>query len=117
MRNIIDAAVTLVKQNNFNLTDLQGGNNRMNSRGDALEFYVKNLFADTFYCSEAERLTVWSKIFSWLGNSANPPDFMLRGGDAVEVKKIESPDATNSSYPKHTLKSSSPLIIVQILSE
>ena len=38
---------------------------------------------------------------------------MLSGGDAVEVKKIESPDAAlalNSSYPKHTLQISSPLI-------
>ena len=113
MRNIIDAIVTLVERNNFNLTDSQIENNRVNSRGDALELYVKNLFADTFYSSDSERSAKWDKIFSYRGNSSNPPDFMLRGGDAVEVKKIESPDsaiALNSSYPKHKLKSSSPLI-------
>ena len=113
MKNIVDAAVTLVKRNNFNLADFQGGNNRANSRGDALELYVKNLFADTFNCSETERLDKWNKVFSWLGNTSNPPDFMLTGGDAVEVKKIETPDAAialNSSYPKQTLKSSNPLI-------
>ena len=113
MKNIIDAVTTLVKRNNFTLADTQGGNNRINIRGDALELYVKNLFADTFDDSECDRLDKWSEIFSYTGNSANPPDLMLKGGDAVEVKKIETPDAAialNSSYPKHTLKSSSPLI-------
>lgn len=113
MANIIDAIAILVKNNRFNLTNSSTVNNRANSRGDALEIYVKNLFADTFNCSELERLEQWSKVFSWSGNNSNPPDFMLNGGDAVEVKKIESPDAAlalNSSCPKHTLKSSSPLI-------
>lgn len=113
MKNIIDAVVTLIKRNEFTLTDAQGGNNRINIRGDALELYVKNLFADTFDDSETDRLEKWSEIFSYLGNSSNPPDFILRNGDAVEVKKIESPDAAlalNSSYPKQTLKNSSPLI-------
>lgn len=113
MANIIDAIITLVERNNFNLTDSPNINNRANNRGDALEIYVKNLFADTFDCSEDERSEKWHEIFSWLGNNSNPPDFMIRGGDAAEVKKIESNDAAialNSSYPKHTLKSSSPLI-------
>lgn len=113
MKNIIDAVTALVKQNDFNLTNAQGNKNRINTRGDALELYIKNLFADTFNFSETDRLESWSEVFSYLGNNANPPDFMLKGGDAVEVKKIESPDAAialNSSYPKHTLKSSSPLI-------
>ena len=113
MKNIIDAITTLIKRNCFDLTDLIAGNNRANSRGDALEIYVKNLFADTFNCSATDRLEKWNETFSWLGNSSNPPDFMFKGGDAVEVKKIEAPDtalALNSSYPKHTLKSSSPLI-------
>lgn len=113
LANIIDAIVTLVNERQFALTNSNVGNNRANSRGNALELYVKNLFADTFDCSEIERLERWSKVFSWLGNNANPPDFILRNGDAVEVKKIETPDAAlalNSSYPKQILKSSSPLI-------
>lgn len=113
MKNIIDAISTIVKRNIFVLTSPNVGNNRANNRGDALELYVKNLFADTFDRSEIERLEIWSKAFSWLGNASNPPDFMLRNGDAVEVKKIESPDvslALNSSPPKQKLKSSSLLI-------
>lgn len=113
MANILDAISTLVKRKRFNLTDSNIVNNRANSQGTALEIYVKNLFADIFDCSAAERLERWSEIFSYIGNTNNPPDFMLKCGDAVEVKKIESNDAAlalNSSYPKHTLKSSSTLI-------
>ena len=113
MKNVIDAIKTLVRRNNFNLSNSSVGNNRANSMGAALENYTKNLFADTFDCSETERFERWAKIFSYIGNNNNPPDFMLKCGDAVEVKKIESNDAAlalNSSCPKHTLKSSSTLI-------
>lgn len=68
----------------------------------------------TFIKSNRFNLTDSNNAANRMNNCGNnPPDFMLSGGDAVEVKKIESPDAAlalNSSYPKHTLKSSSPLI-------
>jgi hypothetical protein len=54
-----------------------------------------------------------SEAFSYLGNQNNPPDFMIRGGDAVEVKKIEGASkriALNSSYPKQVLNSRSKMI-------
>ena len=113
MKNIIDAIGTLLRRNEFNLLNSHGGNNRANNMGEALEIYAKNLFADSVDCSESERLEKWAETFSYIGNNNNPPDFMLKLGDAVEVKKIESNDAAlalNSSYPKHTLKSSSTLI-------
>ena len=113
MKNIIDAIGTLLRRNDFNLLNSHGGNNRANNMGEALEIYAKNLFADSVDCSESERLEKWAETFSYIGNNNNPPDFMLKLGDAVEVKKIESNDAAlalNSSYPKHTLKSSSTLI-------
>ncbi len=113
MKNIIDAVITLVTKNNFSLENIHGGNNRINETGYALEDYVKNLFADTFNCSESERLEIWSEIFSYLGNDANPPDIMLKNGDAVEVKKIQSNDAAlalNSSYPKQILSAENPMI-------
>jgi hypothetical protein len=52
IKNIIDAISTLVTRNNFNLSNFHGGNNRINEVGYALEDYVKNLFADTFDCSQ-----------------------------------------------------------------
>jgi len=113
MKNIIDAVITLVTKNNFSLENFHGGNNRINETGYALEDYVKNLFANTFDVSENERLEIWSETFSYLGNDANPPDIMLKGGDAVEVKKIQSNDAAlalNSSYPKQILSAENPMI-------
>lgn len=113
MRNIIDAIITLVKQNETHLNGEKSGDNRANVAGYALEDYVKNLFADTFDCSEVEREQQWKNVFSYIGNDSNPPDLMLRNGDAIEVKKIQSENAEialNSSYPKHTLHKNDPML-------
>ena len=51
--------------------------------------------------------------FLTLAIKNNPPDGILRGGDAIEVKKVESraPDLQlNSSYPKNRLYSDNPRI-------
>ena len=79
--------------------------NRANSAGDALEEYVKDLFAGTFDASKKVRIKKWNQVFSYLGGSNSPPDAMLKNGDAIEIKKIESDSqiALNSSYPKHKL--------------
>lgn len=111
--NIIDAIMNLVNNPVTHLVNYYQGRNRANNAGDALEEYIKDLFADSFECNEKDRLEAINRAFSYLGNNSNPPDAMLRGGDAIEVKKIESDGATlalNSSYPKHTIKSSSDMI-------
>lgn len=112
--NIIDAIINLVDNPVTTIVSTYKGNNRANNVGDALEEYVKDLFAGTFSeKDEAKRLLKIQEVFSYLGNSSNPPDAMLKDGDAIEVKKIESEGAAlalNSSYPKHTLKSSSNMI-------
>ena len=113
MGNIIDAICTLVKRGDNRLVAAQGGSNRINAMGYALEDYVKNLFANSFDCLERERFEKWSETFSYLGNDANPPDIMLKDGDAVKVKKIQSDNAAlalNSSQPKHTLHRANPLL-------
>lgn len=113
MANIINAIINLVNNPISHLTNYYQGRNRANNAGDALEEYVKDMFANTFELTENERLEKISDTFSYLGNNSNPPDAMLRGGDAIEVKKIESFGsalALNSSYPKHTVKSSSLMI-------
>lgn len=111
--NIINAIVNLVNHQIVDVVSYYIGRNRANNAGDALEEYVKDLFADTFNMSETERLDRLNEVFSYLGNNSNPPDAMLRGGDAIEVKKIESNGsalALNSSCPKHKLKSDSAMI-------
>ncbi|MCD7771456.1 MAG: NgoPII family restriction endonuclease [Oscillospiraceae bacterium] len=111
--NIIDAIINLANHPIIHLVHDYQGRNRANNAGDALEEYTKDLFAGIFDLPEAERLEKINQVFSYLGNNSNPPDAMLRGGDAIEVKKIESEGAAlalNSSYPKHTILSSSPMI-------
>ena len=113
MSNIIDAIINLVNYKSNSLLENTAGNNRANNSGDGLEEYVKDLFAGTFNIDGAQRLEKISNTFSYLGNNSNPPDAMLREGDAIEVKKIESPNsalALNSSYPKNKLQANSPMI-------
>lgn len=113
MANIIDAIINLVKNDDFQMKSHHVGTNRANMAGDSLEDFIKDLFAGTIGLDEKTRLMRLSEVFSYSGNSANPPDAMLRGGDAIEIKKIESDNsslALNSSYPKHTLKCTNPMI-------
>lgn len=88
--------------------------NRANQMGDALEDYVKNAFADCIGKDKKTVLRERSITFSYLGNSKNPPDAMLKGGDAIEIKKLESLGTSqlqlNSSYPKNKLRSDNPKI-------
>lgn len=56
--------------------------------------------------SEVERIEKLNKVFSYLGNQNNPPDIILRNGDAIETKKVQSGNsdlALNSSFPKAQL--------------
>lgn len=113
MSNIINAICELI---NNPITDLQAsylGKNRINNVGDALERYVQDLFIGGFYLSEYERNLKIAEHFSYLGNTSNPPDMMLKNGDAIEVKKIENKNsdlALNSSYPKAKLFSNNPML-------
>lgn len=111
--NIINAIIHLVQNPVTNIVANTSGNNRANNAGDALERYAQDLFAGSFNVSESKRNKMINNVFSYLGNTNSPPDAMLRDGDAIEVKKIESKTAAlalNSSYPKHTLKATSSLL-------
>ena len=114
MANIINAIINLVNNPVSELREIYARKNRANSVGDALEEYVKDLFAGTFTTdNESDRLKKISETFSYLGNDSNPPDALLKNGDAIEVKKIETNNsalALNSSYPKHKLFANSGMI-------
>lgn len=114
MSNLMDAIYHLINNPVIELQDFYKSKNRANSMGDALEEYIKDLFADTIHETDEQiRLQKISETFSYLGNQNNPPDSILRLGDAIEVKKIEGKNASlalNSSYPKHKLYVNSKLI-------
>lgn len=112
--NIIRAIINLVNYPVTEVEDFSTSHIRINGAGESLERYVQNLFANTMNSMpESERLKIVSEKFSYKANQNNPPDFILRNGDAIEVKKIETPTsniALNSSYPKAKLFSNSDMI-------
>ena len=117
MANILEAIANII---NNPVPDILNyyqtiSNNRINAVGDALEEYIKDAFANTINQSNLSiRVNQHSQTFSWLGNQNNPPDLILKNGDAVEVKKItslKSQIALNSSYPKKKLLSSDPMLV------
>ena len=113
-KNIIDAIINIVKNPILELKEYSISHNRANSVGEALEEYVKDIFSGTlFETDKNKRMEIISEVFSYLGNTNNPPDSILRDGDAIEVKKIENKSsslALNSSYPKAKLYSNSSMI-------
>ena len=114
MNNLITAILSLAQSPRIKLKSIIRSHNRANNMGEALEEYVKDLFADTLnIIDEAERNEKLNEVFSYLGNQNNPPDAMLKNGDAIEIKKIESAHAAialNSSYPKSKLICGDPMI-------
>ena len=61
--------------------------NRANNMGAALEHFIKDSFANSYELDEDEAMRAHSEVFAYLGNPNNPPHAILRGGDAIEVKK------------------------------
>jgi hypothetical protein len=114
MTNILEAICNIVETQSFGLKSSSSSKNRANSMGEGLENYVKDAFGNTLgSVSKAKKIKSHSQVFSWLGSQNNPPDIMIKGGDAIEVKKTESansPLALNSSYPKSNIQASSPMI-------
>lgn len=101
--NILTALRHLIENPVTDLILHYKGSNRANNLGDALETYVKDLFCGNVNQSDD---SMYSHHFSYLGNQNNPPDAIIRNGDAIEIKKIESLTsaiALNSSYPKDKL--------------
>ncbi len=114
MSNVLKAFINIVNSYQISITNVTQGNNRANNMGDGLESYIKDIFADTVNeIDQINQLEKLSTIYSYQGNKNNPPDLILKNGDAIEIKKIESKSsaiALNSSYPKAKLYANSPMI-------
>lgn len=109
--NTLRAFRHIIENPNATINPARISSNRINNVGDALEGFIKDAYAELLdtHLSDYEKDVVYSRVFSWLGNSGNPPDSMLRGGDGIEVKKIQSISsaiALNSSSPKNRLYAS-----------
>lgn len=104
-RNIVDAILTIVEHDTVRLSDSNNNRNRAHAMGEPLEDYVKDAFAGTFNMDMQTKLRIQSEVFSYGGSKNHPPDAVLKNGDAIEVKKVESVGEIplNSSYPKSKL--------------
>jgi hypothetical protein len=114
MTNILEAIVNIANNPVVAIRNHYTGRNRANNVGEALEMFVKDAFANTIQEQDIQvKNTRYNQVFSWLGNQNHPPDIMIRHGDAIEVKKTQSPNsdlALNSSYPKSNIQSNSNMI-------
>jgi len=111
--NILQAVINIAQTQNNKIMEVYKSNTRINNVGDALEYYIRDAFCGTINKSKQYKEKAYEKKFSYLGNQNNPPDFIIKKSDAVEVKKIsgiKSGIALNSSYPKTKLLSSDAMI-------
>ncbi len=112
IKNIIEFGnyVVSVKRNNA------GAANRVNAEGDALEDYIQDAYASALNLNGQARQSQLDSVFSYIGNASNPPDIMIKGGAAIEVKKLQSFNTgqlqLNSSYPKDILHNTNPLLTI-----
>lgn len=107
MSDLLIALNTLSGLHLNSLHELYTGSNRINNQGVAFELFIRDIFSNSLNVKDQEiRENLYQSTFSYFGNQNNPPDLILKNGDAIEIKKIESNStiALNSSYPKQKLK-------------
>ena len=93
MSNILNAIINITNKSELMVKKNNYSSNRINAEGESLENFVKDLFGG-------------DNEFSYLGSKNKPPDLILKGGDAIEIKKIETINTDihfNSSFPKSKL--------------
>lgn len=110
--NIV-ADINITDGSNINISEPAPGSNRVNHVGEGLEYFIKDAYADCIGQQSFSKTSAYENTFSYLGNTSNPPDFILKNSDAVEVKKLQTRSsslALNSSPPKNKLYSNDPRI-------
>ena len=110
MGNIL-TAISAIISNSLDISKSSksnGGQNRVNQMGEDFELYIKNAFANCLGKDKRTAIHERNMTFSYLGNTRNPPDAMLRGGDAIEIKKIKTLSTSqlqlNSSHPENKFR-------------
>lgn len=94
--NVLEGFLRLKDMSNFSVRKGIRGNS-VQLVGSGLEDFVKKLYRGD---------STDSKVFSLLGNANNPPDLILKNGEAIEIKKVDGFNAEiqlNSSAPKQRL--------------
>lgn len=121
--NILKAIINIKNLNEYDLNKIYPPKsemvteNRIQNVGRGLETFIKDAFSNSF--DKIDKIKYYSKYFSYTGNPNNPPDSMIKNGDAIEVKKIKNPNSQiqlNSSFPKNKFYAHDPLITEKCIS-
>ncbi len=113
MTSMLTAICNLAIKSDNVISNVTSSRTIANAMGDSLQAYVEKLFIpNASNLTEEQINNEKERVFSWSGNQNNIPDLIIKGGDAIEIKKIEGTGslALNSSYPKQVLCSDSPMI-------
>ena len=105
--DVIEAMQAIARERNSFMQEVRDTYQiRINSTGALFESYIKDALTGRFYDDDELREKAYWQNFAWLGNQNNPPDAIVKNGDAFEIKKLQSPKniiALNSSPPKDAL--------------
>jgi hypothetical protein len=111
--NILQAISNIIEKSYIRIDDYKTlkYQTRINNNGEAFENLIKDALCNNFN-QQSDKRELHNQFFSYLGNQNNPPDLIIRGGDAFEIKKIGNNNdiALNSSFPKEKLYRNSNMI-------
>lgn len=106
--SLLDMILTYSEVDEASLDDVYDSSISINSAGERMEYFVKDLLADSLDEESADDKTAaHRKVLSWLGSQNHPPDLMIRGAEAIEVKKSRGKHSKlqlNSSTPRTSLR-------------
>lgn len=106
--SLLDMVTTYAEMESPSLDNVYDSSIAINSAGERLEYFVKDLLAGSIDKDGVEDKTASHKrCLSWLGSQNHPPDLMIRGGEAIEVKKTRNKHSKlqlNSSTPRTKLR-------------
>ena len=120
LKNTLNAFIRGIENNNIDIIKLYTLNsnifsNRIVSIGDVMEMFVKDLYANTLHIEDFnEKNLYFEKTFSYISKQSSPPDLIVRGYEAIEIKKQDSLTYSdlplNSSYPRDYIYADSKML-------
>lgn len=100
-KNLVDAIMTIIDSREYEVANSTDGGVSLSGKG--FEDYVKKAFADALVCSHGRAARLINTTFLYTGSKNSPPDAIIRDGEVLEIKKLETLAGEiqfNSSRPK-----------------
>lgn len=110
--SVLKALINIAKLKNFQISEIykrSEGGNKITNKGDRLEYFIKDSLCGCINDPDRTKVynLIYPKFLSYLGSQTTIPDAIIKGGDAIEIKKTSHNETQlNSSFPKVSLKSS-----------